>query len=195
MTVANITLDYLDPRDTLPHEDVIPNKVKEAIISIKETRSLIPPLIDTKTLLVIDGHHRREAVMSMNIRRVPFYLVDYDKDDIRVGKWFRKVLHSPLSSLFMKSLREIGEGDLCMKFQHVSVCSHTRFSLYWKLEWLEGKLRSLGARVERDLISGAEPPDLTKTEIIRIAKTGLRYPPKTTRHLYNFIIPKMRVKI
>jgi hypothetical protein len=188
-------LEYLDPRDTIPHEDVVLNKVKDAIISVKETKSIMPPIVDLRTLIVIDGHHRREAVISMNFRKIPFYLVDYSKDEIIVGKWFRKVLHSKLSSLFVSSLKRVGDGDLCMRFQSISICSRNVYSLYWRLEWLEERLRGLGAKVDRDPVSGEEPPELTKAEIIRVAKTGLRFPPKTTRHLYNFIIPKLRVKL
>jgi len=33
-----------------------------------------------------------------------------------------------------------------------------------------------------------EPPSLSKKDVIRVARKGLVFPPKTTRHVYDFII-------
>ena len=80
----------LVPIDSLrPHEQVIEEHVVELLEDIRSRGVLIRPiLVDAKTLIVLDGHHRVEALRRLGARWVPAVLVDYDDDScVRVGSW------------------------------------------------------------------------------------------------------------
>ncbi|WP_246263905.1 ParB N-terminal domain-containing protein [Metallosphaera tengchongensis] len=167
--------------------------MNNTLIAVKETRSVIPILIDEKSLLVIDGHHRREAMMQLGFKRIPVYAVDYQDSSITVDVWYRKVELNPVSRLFLNSLKS--EGKICFSISEFKICSESVYSAYWKLQWLEQKLKLFGSAMERNPSEGFSPPHLDKDVILDIAKKGLRLPPKTSRHTYDFIIPKERVKL
>ncbi|MEM4865225.1 MAG: ParB N-terminal domain-containing protein, partial [Acidilobaceae archaeon] len=64
-----------------PHEETEREKVLELVSLLKssgEIRSTV--LIDVKTLIVLDGHHRVEALRLLGCSLVPALLVDYDSD-------------------------------------------------------------------------------------------------------------------
>ena len=72
-----------------PHERVIGERL-EALIEDLSKRGVIlkPILVDAKTLVILDGHHRVEALRALGKPRVPAVMVDYDDDKcIQVGSW------------------------------------------------------------------------------------------------------------
>ncbi len=46
-----------------------------------------PILVDSKTFVVLDGHHRLVAVKLLGLRFIPAILVDYDSDCVSVSSW------------------------------------------------------------------------------------------------------------
>ncbi|MEM1873152.1 MAG: hypothetical protein QXF57_00995, partial [Acidilobaceae archaeon] len=44
-------------------------------------------LVDSKTLVILDGHHRVEALKLLGCKLVPALLVDYDSDCVQVSSW------------------------------------------------------------------------------------------------------------
>ncbi|MEM1712449.1 MAG: ParB N-terminal domain-containing protein [Acidilobaceae archaeon] len=46
-----------------------------------------PILVDKDTLIILDGHHRVEALRRLGYKLVPALLVDYDSDCISVSSW------------------------------------------------------------------------------------------------------------
>lgn len=80
----------IDIHTLKPHEEVYPekvNQVKKDIIS----RGYIkyPVLVDLRTFVILDGHHRIEALKQLGIKMAPVFFVDYNKNYIIV-KSFRK---------------------------------------------------------------------------------------------------------
>lgn len=192
MDAVSITLDYADPRDLKPHEDIIKSRLNETIISVRETRSIVPIIVDEKSLLVIDGHHRREALLVLGYRNIPVYYVNYLDSSISVGVWYRKLTLNSIGKMFLKSMES--EGSICLEIEY-RICANSAFEAYWKLELIEQNLRKIGVSVERSPNEGYKPPTLSKEIILNVASKGLRLPPKSSRHLYDFIIPKDRVKL
>lgn len=43
--------------------------------------------MDYKTLVILDGHHRVEALRILGLKRIPALLVDYDSDCVKVTSW------------------------------------------------------------------------------------------------------------
>ena len=65
----------------LPHEEISTKKALEIshyLSSIKKY-NLKPILIDKKTGLIIDGHHRFEALKNLQVKRIPCVSCDYFK--------------------------------------------------------------------------------------------------------------------
>ncbi|MCE4619903.1 MAG: ParB N-terminal domain-containing protein [Desulfurococcales archaeon] len=78
-----VYIEYLKP-----HEETIDEHVNELLRDITEKRVLIRPiLVDEKTMTILDGHHRVEALRRLGARYVPAILVDYDDDCIGVDTW------------------------------------------------------------------------------------------------------------
>jgi hypothetical protein len=47
----------------------------------------IPILVEDAHFVILDGHHRYEALRVLGCRRVPVYLVDYDDPRVAVTTW------------------------------------------------------------------------------------------------------------
>ncbi|MEM0113998.1 MAG: ParB N-terminal domain-containing protein [Metallosphaera sp.] len=193
MTAADITMDYVDLRDLRPHEDVIKNKLIDTIISIKETKSVIPIIIDEKKFLIIDGHHRAEAFRILGYSRIPAYAVNYSSSLVRVETWFRRIVPNRMASYIIKSFSS--KGSTCFEIDGSKICANSVYEAYWKLQYLELILKRLNIFLDRNPYEGFRPPSLSKQVILDVMEKGLRFPPKTSRHLYDFFIPKDRVKL
>ena len=46
-----------------------------------------PVLVEAEHLVILDGHHRVEALRLLGCKRVPVYLVDYDDGSIGLTTW------------------------------------------------------------------------------------------------------------
>jgi hypothetical protein len=71
-----------------PHEDVDPGFVRELAEDIKRCGLLKKPIVvDSETLIIIDGHHRVEALKRLGCRRIPCLFVNYRSPRIAVLSW------------------------------------------------------------------------------------------------------------
>lgn len=79
----------LVPIDSLrSHEEVIEKHVNELIKAIASAKKLYyPVLVDEETMIVLDGHHRVEALKRLGAKFIPAILVDYRSNDVIVGSW------------------------------------------------------------------------------------------------------------
>lgn len=46
-----------------------------------------PIIVDQRTMVILDGHHRYNALKRMGYKYVPVYLVDYSSEHIGVTAW------------------------------------------------------------------------------------------------------------
>ena len=67
------------PIDSLhQHEHVIADRLaKVAEIIIREQCVDIPVVVDEKTRVILDGHHRYNALIKLGAKKVPAILIDY----------------------------------------------------------------------------------------------------------------------
>jgi len=71
-----------------PHESTDPRLVDELVEDIKLCGYLRKPvLVDLETLMIIDGHHRVEALRKLRCRNVPCLLVNYRSPKIAALSW------------------------------------------------------------------------------------------------------------
>ena len=73
-----------------PHEKVMEEHVRELMNDIMRDGKLIYPIIvDRETMIILDGHHRVEALRRLGARYVPAILVNYRDNGIKVRSWKR----------------------------------------------------------------------------------------------------------
>ncbi|WP_338599657.1 ParB N-terminal domain-containing protein [Sulfolobus tengchongensis] len=181
------------PKNLIPHEDVIIEKVIDISMQLQRLKTIKPIVVDENTHVILDGHHRYTAALRVSLPKIPVIYVDYKSPSIHVNVWYRKFSKPQMAKIILSSINT--DGNICAKYEDVSICADSIYKLYWKLEIVESFLFSLGISVEKDLIGHLVPPAIDKQHIIDIANRGLRFPPKTTRHVYEFIIPQKAISI
>jgi L-serine kinase (ADP) len=73
--------------ELFPHEEVNETRVKEIIDSMTQNDLFTKPIIvDRMTKLIIDGHHRYNAAISIGLKRVPTFEVNYLQTRLKAFK-------------------------------------------------------------------------------------------------------------
>ncbi len=72
------------------HEEIIPEKMLELVAKMPGDGVFIHPIIvDSNSLVVLDGMHRVAAARKIGFRYIPVCLVDYGNPHIQIGCWYR----------------------------------------------------------------------------------------------------------
>jgi len=91
------------------HEEVLPRVLRKLTEQIRADGCFKHPVIvDSKTLVVLDGTHRVAAAERLGCRLIPACLVEYDNPHIKVSCWHRVINHSSNLERLVKSVRELG---------------------------------------------------------------------------------------
>lgn len=81
-------LVVLDISELKGHERTQPALLDRIREEIRRDRCLRNPiLVADGHLVILDGHHRFEALRQLGCRRIPAYVVDYGSDAVRVDVW------------------------------------------------------------------------------------------------------------
>ena len=74
--------------DLHEHEQTDRRRVQAVAQAIRRTGIVdFPILVDRRSGVILDGHHRFQALVGLGARRVPAWLVDYEADYVRLGRW------------------------------------------------------------------------------------------------------------
>jgi len=69
----------------LAHEQVSQQRLKEVMSLITEKGEIVNPIIvDRKTRVILDGHHRAAGLTKLGYKLVPVMAVDYFSDKVKV---------------------------------------------------------------------------------------------------------------
>jgi len=91
------------------HEEVIPDILHKLTEEIRaDDYFKHPVIVDSKTLVVLDGMHRVAAAENLGCRFIPVCLVEYENPNILVGCWCRVINHSSNLEKLVNSVRELG---------------------------------------------------------------------------------------
>jgi ParB-like chromosome segregation protein Spo0J len=72
----------IKPDELHSHEAVDEEQIRRVLWMMKDSGHFHPPLlVDLKTNVVLDGHHRLWASKELGCKRIPCYCVDYLADD------------------------------------------------------------------------------------------------------------------
>ena len=161
------------------HEEVIPDILRRLTEDIRADGYFKHPVIvDSKTLVVLDGMHRVAAAENLGCRFIPVCLVEYDNPHIKVGCWFRVVNHSSNLEKLVRSVRELGftveecQKETAHKLVNerkaaTAIVSRSRCfvvygpqknirEIYDAIKQIESKLRSEGYSIGYDTESDAQ---------------------------------------
>jgi hypothetical protein len=90
-------------------EETLPEILKKLTEQIRSDGYFKHPVIvDSKTLVVLDGTHRMTAAENLGCQFIPVCLVDYDNPNINVGCWCRVINYSSNLENPVKLVRELG---------------------------------------------------------------------------------------
>jgi hypothetical protein len=82
------SLEVLDIRVPKPHEQTRPELLSELLEEIARDGVLkVPVLVEREHHVILDGHHRWEALRRLGCRRIPAYVVDYASEEISLTTW------------------------------------------------------------------------------------------------------------
>jgi len=74
-------LKLIPPQSLIPHEEVDAERVVRLIEEIRNAGAFYPPLlVDERTRVILDGHHRWTASGPLGLRVLPCWCVDYVND-------------------------------------------------------------------------------------------------------------------
>jgi hypothetical protein len=96
----NSKIVYLSLNQLKPHEHISSRRVKQLVRAIKGRELFtVPIIVDKKSRVILDGHHRVAALRRLGYTKVPAILVDYRSQGIRVC-----LRHKHLPSALIKAL-------------------------------------------------------------------------------------------
>jgi len=91
------------------HEEIVPELLEKLVDEIKSSGKVKDPVIvDSKTLVVLDGMHRVASLGELGCRYLPVCLVDYQNTNVRVGCWYRTIPKDIGESKFPGLFRQLG---------------------------------------------------------------------------------------
>jgi len=169
-----------------PHEEARPKRVEEVAKSIARLgRVLKPVIVEERSLVIVDGHHRYHALRRLGARYVPVVLARYGRDIEAVKPPTKTIMvpaPTPTEALekLVERLEELldpGPSTLTLRV------GNTTARLTGSIESI---YRALGV-LEREQAQGypvtAIPEPLTPNNIVSLALKGQTYPPKSTLHI------------
>jgi len=72
----------------LAHEEVEEENVAELLGELERTQVFADPIwVARESLVILNGHHRVEALRRLHATRVPVWLLDYDTDLVSLEPW------------------------------------------------------------------------------------------------------------
>lgn len=90
------------------HEEIIPELLNKLVDEIKSSGKVKDPIIvDSRTLVVLDGMHRVAALRKLGCKYLPACSVDYQNPNVRVGCWYRTIQGEVNESKFLDLFREL----------------------------------------------------------------------------------------
>ncbi len=88
MTDDAVVFALLPLRDLKSHERVVAKKVRALAAEIRHRGVFEDPIwVARGSGVILNGHHRAAALRRLGADRVPAWVIDYDADLVRLGRW------------------------------------------------------------------------------------------------------------
>jgi hypothetical protein len=204
------------------HEQVVESQVDYLKTNLQELGYFFRPiLVVKKHNVVLDGHHRVQALKELGGVRIPCIEIPYlNNPDITLATWFP--IYTGSSDVFPKSFKKLNIEWKQVKGTRTTLFSDPNygFALYAKNgQWiLKGSQKEIfkiflenynSERFEyvkttnyavNSVNNGYSSfallrKTLTKQDVINTAKSGNVYAPKTTRHILTYRYQDIKVPL
>jgi L-serine kinase (ADP) len=83
MTITLVRIDALRQHEQVLNKHMM--RIQRDLV--RDDMIKDPIIVDQRTMVILDGHHRYNALKRMGYKYVPVYLVDYSSDRIAVVAW------------------------------------------------------------------------------------------------------------
>ncbi len=195
--MKNKKVEALYIKDIAPHEEYNEAHLKHLKnIILREGILRRPILVDEETGMIIDGTHRYTILERMGFEAVPALTVDYLEEEIVIMPWNR--VYSGFDS---RGLEFGSDGEVRIYFNgkatHVSKPYRSNDAIKHIDTINADRLIKYVRHIpeEREFIVVTYKPP-SRYEVIEIFKSGLRFPPKFTRHIIkNIEIPEINIPL
>ncbi|NMC60128.1 MAG: ParB N-terminal domain-containing protein [Candidatus Methanofastidiosa archaeon] len=153
-------IEFVDVERLYTHERIVPSVLNRLIIKMeREKKFSVAIIVDRNTMTILDGHHRFEAAKRLGCKKVPCLLLDYNDPEIKLGQWF-PVIYGDIG----KIVEILEKNGMSVRYEK------SLKKAYWLL---------YSEKADAILV----PKRVTKEEVVKTAKRGELFPPKTTRHM------------
>lgn len=79
---------FFEIEELKEHEEIRPDYLEALKNEIQSDGILKMPIcIDKKTCIILDGHHRLQALKRIGCKKIPVVMVDYQSPEIKVIPW------------------------------------------------------------------------------------------------------------
>lgn len=83
MTITLVPINALRQHEQILNENLM--RVQRDLV--RDGMIKDPIIVDQRTMVILDGHHRYNVLKRMGCKYAPVYLVDYSSDQIGVTAW------------------------------------------------------------------------------------------------------------
>lgn len=201
--VKQVDLMFVPIDLLISHEDIDQNHLTKILSSISINKILMKPIIVEKNkFIVIDGHHRLNALKILGIKIVPVYLAEYGVDIVDVGGWmyvgrdvgedydigWRNVVKFVEE---LESMSKKGDGKLVARIRGTTVSVnidrvdvYIAFKQLYKFFDFVYKLKKIPSDIDKCFSSDLciFLPRLKPEDVYRIVAKNKILPPRTTFH-------------
>ena len=81
----------VDINNLVPHEKICRENLEKVKLSIKTEKIIKEPiLVDKKTNVILDGHHRYNSLLELGCSKIPVLLVNYQSKEVKLD-FFRNI--------------------------------------------------------------------------------------------------------
>ncbi len=217
------SLEIRDVKSVLPHEQIVSYNVKRLKEAMLNIGHIVDPLIiDKKTGVVLDGHHRLKVLEVIECPHAVVQTVDYMSDEIIIGTWYPTIDVKVEKLLKLDSIKhekvdpETGKKavDALKSPFMVQTKSDGCYILNpgsYKLKEMVEEQNYLLSLLDKGTVDYVADKEVlaqldsgrtvlyrrayTKDEIVKTAQAHAPLPPKSTRHLIPGRIIRLNMKL
>ncbi len=192
MSHSKKRIELLPLRELIPHEDVVSDRLAILLRDLASRKIIEKPVIvDEKTHVIIDGHHRYNALRILGVRFIPVVLANYNRDISEIRSFTKKLIVAGRdeASVLLRVeeiLREHGK-----KYDEPTIIRIGSKQLVLHVDPVDlsltlkeyNNLNQLKDSSGRLYVVTIMPPPLKPYHVVKVVGEGLTLSPRTTKHV------------
>ena len=185
-------LDIVDADSLLPHEATQKQRLHRILLDLRRRGLLYRPIIvEEKSNVIIDGHHRYEALRILGAKRIPVARAQYGYTVDGITSFTRTVSLNmepsralELVEKTIQSSAKKGPSRLVLRVAGLEPVTLTvdTVDFYTSAARLIAELQTRPSQGHVAIVT-IRPPPLQPREVIWAARQGIRLAPRSSRHI------------